>query len=118
MYSIYVCIYIYIYTIYIYKREREREREREMSGRAPWREHLLGPPCPAAPFFTVFLAGGPSVQGFSAWALCLGVKESQDSSKGGAVERGCSDLNDVIYVLVNYIILRPSTAPPSHCTPL
>ena len=34
----------------------------------------------------------------------------QDSSKGGAVEAGCSDLYD--------IILPPSTAPPSDCTPL
>ena len=37
------------------------------------------------------------------------------SAKGGAVETGCSELYDVI--LVYFIILPPSTAPPSHCTP-
>ena len=47
----------------------------------------------------------------------LAAVEAQDSSKGGAVETGCSGLNDVIYQLV-YIILPQSTAPPSDCTPL
>ena len=42
--------------------------------------------------------------------------DSRDSSKGGAVETGCSDLYDVI--IFDYVILPPSTAPPSHCTPL
>ena len=37
--------------------------------------------------------------------------------KGGAVETGCSDLYDVMHCLVNYIILPPSTAPPSDCNP-
>ena len=40
----------------------------------------------------------------------------QDSSKGGAVETGCSDL--YAFILVIYcIILPPSAAPPSDCTP-
>ena len=37
----------------------------------------------------------------------------QDSSKGGAVEIGCSELYDVI-LLVVYIILPQSTAPPCN----
>ena len=40
----------------------------------------------------------------------------QDSAKGGAAETGCGDLYDVIDCF-NYIILPPSTAPPSNCTP-
>ena len=39
------------------------------------------------------------------------------SAKGGAVETGCSDLHDMM-ILVYYIILPQSTAPPIHCTPL
>ena len=44
------------------------------------------------------------------------VPGSQDSSKGGAVETGCSGLHDSI-CFVCYILLPPSTAPPSDCTP-
>ena len=38
------------------------------------------------------------------------------SAKGGAVETGCSGLH--YYVLFYYVMLPPSTAPLSHCTPL
>ena len=41
----------------------------------------------------------------------------QDSSKGGAVDTVCSGLHYIIGCLFN-IVLPPSTAPPSDCTPL
>ena len=44
---------------------------------------------------------------------CLSIKIHQ---RGGAVETGCSDLYAVMYYC--YIILPPSTALPSDCTPL
>ena len=40
----------------------------------------------------------------------------QDSSKGGAVEAGCSDLYDVMYYFI--VGYYPHPLHPSHCTPL
>ena len=45
-------------------------------------------------------------------------QELKIQQRGGSVETGCSDLYRGITILVDYMILPQSTAPPSHCTPL
>ena len=62
--------------------------------------------------------GRPSPQGCKIPRLCRTVepsflREDQDSSKGGAVETGCSGLYYIIY----YMCLLHNTT-PIHCTPL
>ena len=90
----YIYVYTYAYILIFIERESYK---------------CLGVPSKLSISESEFLRSSPWTQEFPFL--------SQDSSKGGAVETGCSDLYDVC-MRVYYIILPQSTAPPSDCTPL